>query len=280
MDELGDRWVIKFDEEDESSPLNLCAGVQHAHKSWQEYRQCYVKLQEKYTLHKELRVIRGTKTHKLCRVCANIFADHEEAQCPVGPGSENPSLLKLWDNPVSSFVRFIGMMVEHVRGVQMGLCPLCNVQEDQHDYAICLWNASMELKEGKLNVTTSRRQHGDPPPNPNPTGPTPRTTLKTTQPMPVSKSPGRGTSSDPEMMRGHYTCYGPPCVNCANPFPSHLMPECKEPRSVNIGLRLLWHSVTHRGIQLLAQVHWWNTHQMEDDEPCDVCGKELKEHDL
>ena len=58
------------------------------------------------------------------------------------------------------------------------------------------------------------------------------------------------------------------------------MPECKEPRSVNIGLRLMWHSMTHRGIQLLAQAHRWNTHQTEDDEPCDVCGKELKEHDL
>ena len=34
----------------------------------------------------ELRVIRGTKTHELCRVCANIFTDHAKAQCPVGPG--------------------------------------------------------------------------------------------------------------------------------------------------------------------------------------------------
>ena len=174
LDEHGDRWVIKFDQGDESSPLSLCGGGgQHAHESWQEYRQCYTKLQEKYTLCQELCVIRGTKTHELCRTCANIFLDHTEAQCPVGQGSENPSLLRFWDNPISSFVRFIGTMVEHARGTQTGPCPLCNVQEDQHNYTICLWTASMELKEGELNVTTSRRQCGDPPPNPNPTGPTP-----------------------------------------------------------------------------------------------------------
>ena len=138
LDELGDRWVILFDEGDESSPLGLCTGGLHAHKSWQEYGDCYVKLQEKYTLRKELRVIRGNKTNKLCRVCADIFADHAEAQCPVGPGSENPSLLKLWNNPVSNFVWFIGAMVEHVKGVQTGPCPLCNIQEEQHDYATCL----------------------------------------------------------------------------------------------------------------------------------------------
>ena len=186
LDELGDSWVILFDEGDEPSPLGLCTGGQHAHESWQEYRDCYAKLQEKYTLRKELHVIRGSKTNKLCRVCADIFADHAEAQCPVGPGSENPSLLKLWDNPVGDFVRFIGVMVEHVKGVQMGPCPLCNVQEEQHDYTACLQTANVELKEGELNVTTSRRKHGDPPPDPNPMGPTPGTTPKTMQPVPAS----------------------------------------------------------------------------------------------
>ena len=114
-------------------------------------------------------------------------------------------------------------------------------------------------------------------------GPTPGTTPKTMQPMPASESPGRGISGDPEdqdIMRGHYTCYRQPCTNCADPFPSHRVPECKEPTSVNIGLRFLWHSVTHQGIQLLAQAHRWNNQLTEDDEPCDVCGKRLEEHDL
>ena len=94
---------------------------------------------------------------------------------------------------------------------------------------------------------------------------------------------GRGTSCDPEdqdIVRGHYTCYRQPCTNWADPFPSHWVPQCKEPTSVNIGLRFLWHSVTHRGIQLLAQAHRWNNGSTEDDEPCDVCGKKLEEHDL
>ena len=37
---------------------------------------------------------------------------------------------------------------------------------------------------------------------------------------------------------------------------------------------------THRGIQFLAQAHRWNAKQTEDQEPCEVCHKELKEHDL
>ena len=222
LDEHGDRSVIGFDQEGEPSPLSLCAGGQHAHESWQEYRQCYTKLQEKYALCRELRVARGTKTHELRQVCADIFTDHAKTQCPVGPGFENPSPLWFWDNPISSFVRFIGTMVEHARVTQTGPYPLCKVQEDQYNYTVCLWTASMELKEGELNVTTSRRQHGDPPPNPNPTGPTPGTTPKTPHPVPVSMSPSRGTSGNPGMMRGHYTCYGQLCVNCCNPFPSHL----------------------------------------------------------
>ena len=197
--------MIKFDAEDEPSPLGLCAEGQHAHKNWQDYRQCYAKLQ-KYTLHWELRALRGTKVHELCWVCVDIFADHAEAQCPVGPGFKNPSLLGFWDDPVSSFVRFIGTVVEHARGTQMGPCPLCKVQEEQHDYTGCLRSASVELKEGELSVTTSRNQYGDPPPNPNPTGPTagtsPKVTPKTPQPVPRSESPGKGTSGNKAMMRG------------------------------------------------------------------------------
>ena len=51
LNEQGDKWVIKIDDdkEDESSPLGLCAGGQHAHESWQEYKKCYADLQEKYT---------------------------------------------------------------------------------------------------------------------------------------------------------------------------------------------------------------------------------------
>ena len=45
-------------------------------------------------------------------------------------------------------------------------------------------------------------------------------------------------------------------------------------------MRLLWQTPTHRGIQLLAQAHQWNAEQTEDQEPCEVCQKELKEHDL
>ena len=201
-----------------------------------------------YTYRREVHTLRGNTTHTLCRVCVDIFMDHAEAECPVGPGSKSPSLLEFWDNPVSSFVRFIGTMVEHTRGIQTGPCPLCKGQENQHDYAACLQTVNLEMKEGELNVTTRGRKHEDPQPDPNPTGPTLRTTPKTMQPMPASKSPGRGTSGypeDPDIIRGHYTCYRQPCTNCADPFPSHRAPQCKEPMSVNIGLRFLWHSVTH-----------------------------------
>ena len=133
LKEGGDQLEIKFDAGKEPSPMNLCVGGQHAHESWQEYRQCYAQLQEKYTLCQEIHALRGDKTHEFCRVCADIFADHADAQCPVEPGSENPSLLSFWDSPTGSFVRFIGMMVEHANGTQMGPCPLCSIQEDQHN---------------------------------------------------------------------------------------------------------------------------------------------------
>ena len=97
----------------------------------------------------------GTKMNDLCWVCVDIFADHVGAECPVGPGFENPSLLEFWDNPEVSFVKFIGAMVEHARGAQTGPCPLCKVQEDQHDYATCLRMVSLEMKGDELSVTTN-----------------------------------------------------------------------------------------------------------------------------
>ena len=132
-----DQWEIKFDGEDGPLPLGLCTGKEHTHESWQEYEQCYADIQGKCTLHRELHALREAK-NELCQVCVDIFTDHAEAQCPVGPGFENQSLLHFWDNPIGSFVRFIGTIVEHVKGVQTDPCPVCNVQEDQHNYAICL----------------------------------------------------------------------------------------------------------------------------------------------
>ena len=165
--------------------MNLCVGGQHAHESWQEYRQCYLQLQEKCTRRWELHALRGDKMHELCRVCADIFTDHAEAQCPVGPGSKNPSLFSFWNEPTVSFLWFIGMMAEHVNGTQTGPCPLCTFQEDQHDYATCLQTTKIELRQGELSITTSRRYHGDPPPDLNPRGPTPGTTPRTAQETPV-----------------------------------------------------------------------------------------------
>ena len=236
LNEWGDEWVIKIYEGDESPLLGLCAGGQHAHESWPEYRKCYSDLGEKYAYRRELRDLRGTKMHDLCWVCVDIFADHAEAECPVGPGFENPSLLGFWDNAVGSFVRFIGTMVEHVGGAQTGPCPLCKVQEDQHDYATCLQTVSLEMKGDELSVTTNRPLPRNPQPDPNPLGPTPGMTPKTPQLGPMPKSPSGGTSNKPAIMKGRYTCYRQPCVNCTDPLPAHLTSNCKEPTSPNVGL--------------------------------------------
>ena len=131
---------------------------EHVHESWQEYEQCNVDIQGKHTLHRELHALRGAK-NELCQVCTDIFVDHAEAQCLVGQGFENQSLPHFWDHPIGSFVRFIGMMEEHERDVETGPCPLCNIQEDQHNYVICLRMANVELKEGMLNVTTGGTLH-------------------------------------------------------------------------------------------------------------------------
>ena len=85
LNESGDEWVIKIYKGDEPPPLGLCAGGQHAYDSWPEYRKCYSDLREKYACQRKLRDLRGTKTHNLCQVCVDIFADHTEAECPVGP---------------------------------------------------------------------------------------------------------------------------------------------------------------------------------------------------
>ena len=172
--------------------------------SWLEYKKYYTKLQETYTYQRELQDLRGTKTHQLCQVCVDIFTDHAETECPVGPGFENPSLLRFWDNPVGSFVRFIGTMVEHARGAQTSPCPLCKVQEDQHDYATCLQTVSLEMKEGELSVTTNKPLLRNPPPDPDPT---PRTTPKNPQLVPTSESTNAETPKTPALVKGRYTCY-------------------------------------------------------------------------
>ena len=38
--------------------------------------------------------------------------------------------------------------------------------------------------------------------------------------------------------------------------------------------------MTHQRIRLLAQAQRWNARQTEEDEPCDMCEKELNEHNL
>ena len=269
--------MIKIYEGDDPPPLSLCARGKHAHESWPEYRECYAKLQEMYTYHWELQNLRGTKMHELCQVSVDIFADHAEAECTVGPGFENPSLLKFWDNPVGGFVRFIGTMVKHVRGAQRGPCPLCKEQEDQHDYTACLRIVHLEMRGDKLSVTTNKPLPMNPPSDPMPTT---RSTPKNPQPVPISESTNAGTPKMPALVEGQYTCYRRPCINCTDPFPAHLTSECKEPTSPNVGLQLLWKMITHQGIQLFAQAQRWNMRQTEDREPCGVCQTELKEHDF
>ena len=107
-----------------------------------------------------------------------------------------------------SFVKFIGAMVEHARGAQTGPCPLCKVQEDQHDYATCLQTVSLEMKGDELSVTTNRPSPRNPQLDPNPLGPTPGMTPKTPQSGPMPKSPSGGTLNKPAIMKGQYTCYG------------------------------------------------------------------------
>ena len=202
----GIQWEIRFGSIREPLPENLCAGGRHTHESWVEYRKCYAQLPEKYAFHRELHSLRGNKTHELCRKCADIFADHDSDQCQIGVEGEEPSLLKLWDDPTGNFVRFIGTMVQHADGTRAGPCPLCTTQVDQHDYATCLCTATIRLEGGQLNITTGRRRHGDPlpdpdpllgpdppVPDPNPLGPTPGMTPRTAQslrgPVPTGDTP-------------------------------------------------------------------------------------------
>ena len=130
----------------------------------------------------------------------------------MGVEGQEPSLLKLWDDPMGNFVRFIGTMVQHADGIRTGPCPLCGTQEDQHDYATCLRTAMIRLEGGQLNIMTGRGCWGDPPldqdpppdpdppvPDPNPLGPIPRTTPKTAQslqgPVPTGDTPRQDPSS-------------------------------------------------------------------------------------
>ena len=57
---------IRFYEEGGEPALGLCATGDHAHKDWQQYKECYAKAKEKIGLRQRLREIRGTKSHKLC----------------------------------------------------------------------------------------------------------------------------------------------------------------------------------------------------------------------
>ena len=133
------------------------------------------------------------------------------------------------------------------------------------------------MEGDELSVTTNKPPPRNPPPDPNPTtGATP----KNLQLVPTSESTEAETPKTPALVEGCYTCYRRPCINCADPFPAHLTPECKESTNPNVGLRLLWEMVTHQGIQLFAQAQHWNMGKTEDREPCGVCQAELKEHDF
>ena len=48
--EHGDLWEIKFYEDAEPPPKGLCTGKGHAHESWQEYKECYMRIQDKFDL--------------------------------------------------------------------------------------------------------------------------------------------------------------------------------------------------------------------------------------
>ena len=182
----------------------------------------------------------------------------------------------------------------------------CPIHRD--DGWVCKWNADWPLphlcnsggptrlchlpmnrhgrvERGQLSITTSRRHCGDPPPDPNPPGPTPGMTPKSAQslpgPVPSADTPSQDPlSSKGRIMKGQYTCYAWPCINCADPFPTHIMSECKEATDPNMGLRLMWSCVTHWGIRMLGQAHRWNSQLTAKDQLCAMCGTELGEHNL
>ena len=64
--EQEDQWEIRVYDNAKPPPMGVCASREHAHENWQEYRECYSKLKEKFGLCKELHDIRGAKTHELC----------------------------------------------------------------------------------------------------------------------------------------------------------------------------------------------------------------------
>ena len=83
------------------------------------------------------------------RVCADIFADHASDQCPIGAGAERSIIAQFVGlTRQENFVRFIGMMVEYTNGMQTGPCPICAIQEDQHDYAILPMNCHGRVGRG------------------------------------------------------------------------------------------------------------------------------------
>ena len=206
LTELGEQWEIDCGGSNELVPISVCAGGEHTHTNWQEYKECYGKVQKKLNCHRELRMIRGAKTHELCRKCIYIFVAHTEAQCPMDPEQVNSSLLDLWESPTVDFVRLVGTMAKHARKIQQGPCPLCKAQEEWHDYAMCLRTAKITRERGMLNIMTAQRHTRGSAPDPVPTGPTPGTTPgeapKTSVREPEVKSPKEGTEGENHLVKG------------------------------------------------------------------------------
>ena len=71
---------------------------------------------------------------------------------------------------------------------------------------MCLPTAKIKVERGMLKITTGRGCTGEPPPNPNPTGPTPGTTSqltpKTLSEQPKAKSPAKGTAREDDLVKG------------------------------------------------------------------------------
>ena len=115
------------------------------------------------------------------------------------------------------------------RNANWPLSPLCNSGGSTR-----LRTATVELKEGKLSITTSQRCHRDPPPDPdpplgpdpsgpdpnppgpdlNPTGMTPRTARSLLGPVPSADIPNQDPSSSKgKIMKGLL------CSTLRRPFP-------------------------------------------------------------
>ena len=142
--------------------------------------------------------------NELCQKCVDIFADHEEARCAIALEQMNLLLLDLWNSLTADFVKFIGTMAKHARGILKGSCPLCKAQEEQHNYTMCLQTAKIKVERGMLKITMGQGCLGQPLLDPNPMGSMPGTTPKpnpkTPSEQPKAKSPAKGTASEDEMV--------------------------------------------------------------------------------